>query len=234
MPPRRRPRNTWGLRPSPGVIGILAALIVVYVLDAALRHPSFVLAHLALHPHLGLGREPWQLFTSAFIHVQFGALLSSVIAIWLFGTPVEEQLGRARLFAVLFGATVTGSIASALCAFWLAPHTVLTGAGPAQMASIAAFGVAFGKQRLNLFGLVEMRGSTCAWLFLGLSVIFYLIGADVIGLAGGVVGAGVGALIAEGTRLGGVRRWPERFRRWRVRRRYRVIQGGRDSRGYLH
>ncbi|HEY7955865.1 MAG TPA: rhomboid family intramembrane serine protease [Polyangia bacterium] len=209
-------------------------LVGVFVVDAVLRHPPFILAHLALHPHLALGREPWQLLTSALVHVQLGALASSAIAIWLFGSPVEEELGRGRLFAVLLVATLAGGVASALVALAITPSAVVTGADAAAMASIAAFGVAYGPRRLNLFGLVEMRGSTCAWLFLGLSAIFYLADADFVRLAGGVAGAGVGALVAEGVRLDRIRGLPARFRRWRVRRRYRVIPGGKDSRGYLN
>ena len=68
-----------------------------------------------------LAAEPWQLFTSALVHLSFGPLFSSGIAVWLFGTPVEQRAGRAHLFKLLIGATLAGSLAAAALGRLIAP-----------------------------------------------------------------------------------------------------------------
>src|SRR3954447_23475272 len=87
-------------RPSNVILGVLAVMTAVFLLVTLLKDPPWVLSHLALTPRRALGPEPWQLVTSAFVHLHLGSLLSTVIAFWFFGAPVEQRLGRRR-FAVL-------------------------------------------------------------------------------------------------------------------------------------
>ncbi len=111
---------------------------------------------------------------------------------------------------------------------------MLLGAEPAALAMIAAFGVAWGSTPITLFGVQQMRASTCALIFLGLSALLYLLALDLVGLAGGAVGAGVGALAFSKVQFSSWTELRTRWHRWRIRRRYRVIPGGRDSRRYIH
>jgi membrane associated rhomboid family serine protease len=233
------PRPAWiGLRPPPGVLVLLTAITSLFVIDAALGHPAFVRDHLALHPRRALGREPWQLLTTAFVHLRFGALFSTGVTLWFFGSPVEHRLGRARLFGLLALGTLAGSLASALLALRWSPEVVLTGAGPASLAALAAFGVLYGPTPVALFGVQQLKASSVALVFIGITVAMYLMNAELLPLAGALAGAATGALFALTTRTGDlwsalrVRR--QRFQRWRLRRRYKVLPGGRDRRSYLH
>jgi membrane associated rhomboid family serine protease len=225
-----------GARPARTILTILAVMGAIFVVDAILGHPAFIREHLALRPRRALGPEPWQLLTSGFVHLQIGGLLSTAITFWFFGSPVEQQLGRGGLLRVLLFGTLAGSLATAALGRFIAPDALSAGAGPASTALLAAFGVIYGSQPLSLFGVQQMRASTLAIVFLAISGVLYLANMDFLGLAGAAAGAGAGALSAmRGFDLGGTTtRLRERFKRWRIRRRYKVLPGGRDRRSFLN
>lgn len=233
MNPRRS--SAWiGLRPSPAALSIMVILLAICVANAILGTPVFVREHLLMTPRRGLGVEPWQLVTNAFIHVQLGSLFSTAITLWFFGTPVEQQLGRGRFLQILGMATLAGSLAAAALGRLLAPDALIGGAGPAATAVIAAFGVSYGAQPLLLFGVQQIKASTCAIIFLSISGAMYLVNGDVLGFAGAAAGAAVGAIATRGAGLDGVRAWWEGVKKRRIRRRYKVLPGGRDSRSFLN
>ena len=221
-----------GLRPSPGVVGVLVALVAAY---AALHFSDrrFALAHLALIPRRALGPEPWQLFTSAFVHVGFGALLSSCVAIWFFGTPVEQRAGRGYLFKVLVGGTLLGGLASAALGRVIAPNAIVTGAVGASMASIAAFAAVYGSTPIMFFGVQQMKASTTSYIFLAISGVMFLWDGDWLGFAAAAAGTAWG-MWGGVVGFGRARTAYDRFRLWRLRRRYKVISGGRDTKRYLN
>jgi membrane associated rhomboid family serine protease len=217
-----------GLRPSPGVVGVLVALVasffVLHFVD-----PKFVIAHLALTPRRALGPEPWQLVTSAFVHLTFGSLLSSGIAVWLFGTPVEQHGGRAALFKVLIGATLAGSLAAALVGRVIAPDVVVAGAIGGSTACIAAFAAIFRDTPILLFGVQQMRASTTGYIFLAITGAMLLIDHQWAGFSAAAAGAAWGTWGDE-LRVTRLRIAWDKLRLWRLKRRYRVISGGRDKR----
>jgi hypothetical protein len=88
------------------------------------------------------------------------------------------------------------------------------------------------------FGIQQVRASTLALILIGLNVIMDLVEQRWLMLAGSLAGAAVGWWLAGG-KISGVSiarepSWSERFRKWRLRRRYRVIPGGRDTRSHLN
>jgi membrane associated rhomboid family serine protease len=166
--------------------------------------------------------------------VQFGALLSSVIAVWFFGTPVEQQAGRGHLFKILIGATLFGSFVEAALGRLVGSERVLAGAGPASMALIAAYGAIYGRTQVLFFGVQQMKASSVALLFLVLGGGAYLLDRDWLGFAGAAAGAAFGAYVVHRISLGRIRVLLDRARLWRLRRRYRVISGGRDTKRYLN
>jgi membrane associated rhomboid family serine protease len=214
------------LRPSPGVVAVLVTLVVAFAALHLAGQPRFVIEHLALTPRRALGPEPWQLFTSALVHLSFGQLLSSGIAIWFFGTPVEQRAGRGHLFKLLVGATLAGSLAAALVGRILSPNAMIFGAIGASSGCIAAFGAVYGKTPFLLFGMQEMRASTTAYIFLGITGAMYLLDGQWLGFAAAAGGAAWG-FWGDNLRMTRVRIAWDKLRLWRLRRRYRVIQGGK-------
>ncbi len=222
---------TW--RPSPGVVGVLITLTVAYLIIAFAHQDQFVVEHLALHPRRALGPEPWQLFTNALVHFQFVGLISSAVGIWFFGTPVEQRGGRGYMLKVLVGSTLTASIASAALGWLIMPSAILAGASAAAIGCIAAFGKRYGNQPVLLFGVQPVRAVMIAYIFLGIWGVSYLLDRSWLALAGGAAAAAWGAWGAD-LSLPGLRGGWDRFRLWRLRRRYKVIAGGRSGKRYLN
>jgi hypothetical protein len=95
---------------------------------------------------------------------------------------------------------------------------------------LAAFGVAYRRLPINLFGAVPIRSSTLALIFLGIHFVTLISDDQLIALAGAIVGAGAGAWMAfGGGGFGPLRALIDRARLWRIRRRYKVMQGGKGK-----
>lgn len=228
MVPSRPSRGWIGLRPSSGVVAILLTLLAFALFWSVAGRPLWVARHLMLVPSRALGPEPWQLITYALWHTSLMALLSSAIGLWFFGTPVEQRLGRGALFRVVGAAALAGGLAQAALGRLVAPQAVVAGAGPVALGCIAAFGVALRRAPLLFFGVARVQAETLAVIFVAVSAVMHLMASDFVGLAGALGGAGAGALAARAPSGSGVRRRWERFKKWRIRRRYRVIPGGRS------
>jgi membrane associated rhomboid family serine protease len=235
----RRQTTFIGLRPTPHVLAAMIILAVCFIAYWAAGKPIWVAEHLALIPRRALGPEPWQLVTSAFLHPNLASLLSVLVTFWLFGGVVESEMGPKRLWLILLVSTVAGSLASAALGRVIAPDSVIAGAHPASMAMLAAFGALFRNEQLSPLGMQPVRGTTLALIFIGISVVIYIADGNWLGLAGALAGAGVGWLLAGGNfDVGAIASdgpgLAARFRRWRLRRRYKVIPGGRDTRSHLN
>ena len=101
--------------------------------------------------------QTWRLITSMFLHAGLMHLLFNMYALWIFGTVMEEELGRARFALVYF---ITGLAAGAV-SYAFMPEVDI----PAVGASGAIFGV-FGalvafnwKRRHTALGAARLRSA---------------------------------------------------------------------------
>lgn len=230
--PRSFPPGTWlGGRPTPGATALLivvGAIFLTYVFLHDYAAGRFVAQHLALRPRLGLGAEPWQLVTSGLVHLRFSPLLGSAIGLWIFGSAIELVAGRRRLLAIFVAAQLAGTLVLAGIGRLLTPELTYAGCDPGVIGLLGAFAVYYGPRRLSLFGAVDLSGRVVAWLFLGLSLLVRLLQGDWAGLGGAITAAGVGLLLAGGTGERLAILW-DRLRLHRLRRKYRVIDGGKSG-----
>ena len=220
-------------RPSPGVIGALVAMTAAFIGIWVAGRDQWVLMHLALIPSRALGPEPWQLLSVALVHFKFAALASAGVGIWFFGTPVEQRAGRASIFQVLIGATLAGSLAAALLGRFLWPHQALVGASAAAIGCIAAFGRIYGNEQVLLFGVQAVRAKIIAYIFLVMYAVSYFLDHDWLGMACGLAAAAWGAFGADLSLTRARIAW-DKLKLWRLRRRYRVISGGRDGKRWMN
>ncbi len=80
----------------------------------------------------------WQLLTFQFMHAGIFHLLGNLLAIYFFGHPIEETLGKAGFLKVYFGSGIFGGLLQ-LALSVLVPWHV--GAGGVMGASAGAFGL---------------------------------------------------------------------------------------------
>ena len=195
--------------------------------------PSWAREHLALHPARALGPEPWQLITSGLLNTEGVALLFSGVTIWFFGTPVEQTLGRGRMLLIFIVSQLAGALVWALAGRLFAPGLEASGCDPGCLGLVAAFGFAYQGVPLSVFGVVGMKSRTMALLFTGIAGIQHAMHGDFIGLGGVLVGAGVGWALASRADRALALSW-DRLRLWRLRRKYKVIPGGKTTPRYMN
>lgn len=162
-----------------------------------------LISSLALWP-LQTGFMPWQLVTYAFLHGNLMHLAFNMYGLWLFGSEMENLLGR-RTFLYLYFASVFSAAAMQLLVTSLSGSIYPTvGASGGVFGLLLAYGICFPNRRLMLlFPPIPMP----AWLFVGLYA--------AIELALGVTGtlAGVAHFAHLGGMVGGymvIRHWHRR------------------------
>lgn len=240
--------DQYGLRPDRGVI----ALLVVYLVSwAFLRFGgpevgAFFVRHIALTPRLAIGPEPWQLITSGFIVARLSSVLYLAVTLIFFGNALERDLGAGGLWKIYLAGIFGGSVLVGLVGRVVAPEEVMFVGEAAGTAILVAYAVQLGRQQMA-FGSMPVSAGSIAWIWVGISVIRVLLDSaeehDWLRgfleltqmLGGGLAGWLVVTRGAIGS--GGVRDSMDRFKMWRLRRRYKVISGGRgrgDDKSYLN
>jgi membrane associated rhomboid family serine protease len=225
-----------GLKPDRGVIGAMVALTLIWLLFAvggADVH-AFYIQHLILRPRMAFGWEPWQLLTSGFVNVQLRDVFFVAVSLIFFGNPIEQQLGARTFWKVFIGGAIGGAIAASLLGRLIAPDAHMTGSQPAVTALLMAFGALWGGQQVRAYGVMQMSARTMAWIFVAITAATYVFAlADdwrqaLLGLAAMTGAALAGWLLTRrgGIDLGGSL---DRMKMWRLKRRYRVLTGGRAA-----
>jgi membrane associated rhomboid family serine protease len=152
---------------APVTRALLIANIVVFALQSL--GGSWLEINLALWPSANAAYpapghfQPWQVITYAFLHGSTTHLFFNMLALYMFGGPVERLLGTRRYTIYYFSCVLGAAIAQLLVMHNTSgpPHATL-GASGGVFGLLLAFGMAFPKQRiLLLFPPIPMP----AWLF---------------------------------------------------------------------
>ena len=240
LPPRRAARTT-GSRPiigrlSPAIRALLiaqVALYAVYLLVRPLR-PMMAL-HLAISPRFFAG-EYWQLVTATFLHLDPQALLYSVLGIWWAASDVERAQGTRRMVALFLVAGILTNLVVAMVSRHMYGEVVIYGgASFAVIALFVAYGRIYDRTSANLFGVFSVQARYIAIAFVCWDVVMALAGpaVDWTSLAGIATATVVGYFGATPGGLDGL--W-DALKIRRLRRRYRVIEGGagRPPKNYMN
>jgi membrane associated rhomboid family serine protease len=238
LPPRRAARTS-GSRPiigrlTPAIRALLIAEVAIYAVYLFVRplRPAME-AHLAVGPRLFAG-EYWQLFTGIFLHLDPSSLLWNAVGIWWACADVERAAGTRRMV----GLFLVGGVLTNLTFALVARHTfgegaIFGGASFAVLAMIAAWGRIYDRTPISPFGAFSIQARYLAMALVGWNVISALAGPVVSwpSLAATTVAVVVGYFGA--TPRGFDRLW-DAFKVRRLRRRYRVIDGGRPPKKYVN
>ncbi len=152
----------------PNLPRVTASLLVANVLIYLLQQSGAgdgLLVNFALWP-LGPGHveplgngtvariafEPWQVITYSFLHGSTTHILFNMLALWMFGGPVENVLGERR-FAIFYFACVLGAASAQLAVMYLFQpgHFYPTvGASGGVFGLLLAFAIFYPQARLAL------------------------------------------------------------------------------------
>jgi membrane associated rhomboid family serine protease len=239
LPPRRRPpvRPSWSQpiaeRLTPAIKAFVIADAVIYALYVFVREARPpMMAHLALGPGLFSG-ELWQPMTSLFVHFDLLGFVFNLIGLWFVGAFIERTQGTRRFVTLFLTAGVVANLVLAGVNH-LRPYRageISDGCSFAVLALFVAFGRIYGRAPAQVLGGLFLQARHLALIFVAWGVLASLLRADWGQLAATLTAAGVGYL---GAAPGGLSEAWSALKVRRLRRRYRVIDGGapRPSKKY--
>ena len=181
---------------------LLAATIVSFLLTAGADEG--LVSSLALWP-LQAGFMPWQLVTYAFLHANVMHIAFNMYGLWMFGSQLENLLGRRALLQLYFASVLSAGAMQLLVTSLTGSIYPTVGASGGVFGLLLAYGICFPNRKLMLlFPPIPMS----AWVFVTLYA--------AIELTLGVTGtqAGVAHFAHLGGMIGGylvIRHWRRRY-----------------------
>jgi membrane associated rhomboid family serine protease len=152
------------------VLYLIGINILVFMLQ---RLFPIVSTYLALNTQLVLYGWVWQFVTYMFAHDGISHLLFNMLALFIFGSQVERQMGS-REFLVYY--LLTGFLAGlfSFAVYWLTGTNwvFLLGASGALFAVQLAYAVFFPNSLVYLWGILPLRASVMVLGFTALELFF--------------------------------------------------------------
>ncbi|MEE2780543.1 MAG: rhomboid family intramembrane serine protease [Myxococcota bacterium] len=201
----RGPGMAMDLRPTPMVLRLLIANIVIWLLFGVLVNLAgqqwvgeFFSEQLTLRPHDAiLGLKVWQLLSYSWLH-DLGAashLILNMLFLFFVGPALEKRWGgRSFLTFYLWAGLIAGAVT---CLAGLALPSLFSagvvGASGAIMAVFAAFSLVMPEATVLLFFVIPIQAKWVIWIVVAIdTVVFVAAGAD------------GGSRVAWHTHMGGV------------------------------
>ncbi len=144
------PQRMFGM--TPWVRRLIAANLVVFLLQKTIFVDPRFLGAVGFVP-LAAFAQPWTFFTYMFVHANFLHLAFNLLALFMFGPPVEERMGGAHFFAYYVLCGLGGAAVSFVLTQFRAVLTPVVGASAAVYGVMLAFAWAWPDQPIYVFPL---------------------------------------------------------------------------------
>jgi len=170
--------------------GLVALNVGIYLLQLAQGAPlqanaGSIFVNGALYGPAVADGDWWRLLTAAFLHYGPIHLAMNMIALWLFGPPLEAAIGSVRFLLLYLAAGLAGSAGALL----LTPDAVTVGA------SGAIYGVFGAILVLERQGTYVFGGSVIPLLVINFAFTLFIPGISKGGHIGGFVGGALAILV---------------------------------------
>ena len=176
---RQRPRINAPRRTS-AVMMLIIVNVVMFVLSVFLRKAGWDPVH------QGLGLVPndvverfmvWEIVTSMFLHADLFHILMNMLILFMFGSGVEQRLGRGPFFRLYFGAGILAGLAYIVFGLFDAPFRPAVGASGGVMGLLVYFTMVNPNARVLFMMFIPMRMIWATTIILGIDL-YYFIFAD--------------------------------------------------------
>lgn len=164
---------------------LIALNVAIYLIGVAqagsINAPSLqgsVYFHTVLFGPFVADGDWWRLITSAFLHASILHIAFNMLALWWFGAPVENYLGRLRFVLVYLVSGLAGSAGALLAS----PDTPVLGA------SGAIFGILGAMMIIEYQATGSLGGNAMTLIVLNLGLSFVISNVSWGGHIGGLVG----------------------------------------------
>ena len=166
---------------------LLIANVVVFLLQS-------VMADTAVAPFLlwpmnpgdadtpfGYSFQIWQLLTSGFMHGSLGHLFFNMLALWMFGSPLEQTWGDRRFLLFYMVCLIGANVCQVLVATWTLSSTgeayPALGASGGVFGLLLGYGMLFPNNRMIIFPIpVEIRARTLVIIYGALALLLGVTG----------------------------------------------------------
>jgi len=214
-------------RLTPAVKILVIVQAVVFCFYALVREARpFIEAHLALGPGF-LHGELWQPVTALFVHLDWLGFIFDMIGLWFVGAFIERSNGTRRFLQLFFTAGILSFVTLGLVGGLFKSYGLGDGCSAAALALFVAFGKMYGRAPAQILPGMVMQARYLTWLLVGFALVADLSRLNWAGMAATLVACAVGYLMAGG----GLRDLLALFKARRLRRRYRVLDGGQSRAG---
>ena len=235
----------FGMGMTPVVKALLIVNVAAFLLTGMFKIPLDRGLFLGLVPALAVRGMVWQLVTYMFLHGSLGHILFNMLALWMFGTALEQSWGQRRFLRYYLICGAGAGLTVVLAAYLLGgPQDRLTttiGASGAIYGLLLAFGMMYPNAPVLVFLLFPMPAKYFVILMGAIS--FYMFGTDQGGAVSHV--AHLGGLLAGFLYMkfssrafpyrGSTRRsalstllswedWRMAYERWRLRRLHKKFE----------
>jgi membrane associated rhomboid family serine protease len=226
-----RRRISFGPGLSPGVTWILAIevaafLLLMFIPEASRNEVKYwgeLTGASLLQGHV------WKLASTILFNAPL-ALFLHVLMLVMFVPILEHTWGTKRFLKFFAVTSLVGNAVGALIGAALGGGYAvmpIIGLGPFILASIVAYGVIFANQPVQFFGVIPMKAKVLA---IGIAVVTFialLFNRDWPRGAAEFSAMGLAFVLTSGIWAPNV--WWLKFRRWKLRRRYTVLDGGQKG-----
>lgn len=198
--------------------------ILTYVAPASLLGPLVLLelAPVAVVYHFAI----WQLFTYMFLHAGITHILFNMLALWMFGTPLEQTWGTRRFLKYYFYCGIAAGVCdvalNAALGHW---GTRTVGASGAIFGLLLAFGVLFPNQTVLMSFLFPIKAKYMVMIYAGIELLLSIgpnTGVSSFAHLGGMV-FGYIYLKSKMPRLA-LPDWRGAYKQWKLQRAKRKFQ----------
>ena len=165
---------------TPWVQRLLIANVLMYFAQQTVPGLTQTLAFVPI----GILARPWTVVTYMFMHGGISHILFNMIALYFFGSRVEQRLGPERFFALYF----VGGISGALMSFAFEPYAPVIGASAGIFGVMLAFARFWPRDQIFIWGIIPIEARWLVAIMTG------------IALFGGITGGGG---VANFAHLGG-------------------------------
>jgi len=167
----------------------------------------------------------WTLLTGPMLEPSFASLLFQVLVLWMFVPTLERWWGFKRFMVFALATSLAGTVAGTLAGLATGVDAPIVGYDPFVYGAIVAFGILYGKQQVQFFGVIPMTGRQLMYGIIGFVTLFVVLGAQ-WELAGAYAASmTLAAVLAAGK--WNPRLWFYKWRHRRARRNLEVLDGGR-------
>lgn len=192
---RKEQINTPG--PHIGLVTFVLILIniaayIILAIGGDVYDPNYMFEHGAsMWAAVIYDKEYYRLFTSMFMHFGVEHLINNMLSLWLWGSKLEQMLGKLRYLVLYLASGLIGGLASVIMNMWVYKHlneTIIVAAG----ASGAIYGIMGGV----LFGVLVDKNKRRYFtkqrvgLLFAISIVYMFTetGVDHTAHAGGFIG----------------------------------------------